>query len=459
MEPTSEQKLILQAVRETEDNLILVARAGAAKTTTLEMVAKELPKKRILSLAFNKAIAQEMKERLPENCEARTLNSLGHRELLKFMSKRPNLRREKLFEILRSLKVPPKQFSDILSACRLAKQFGYTNHKRLKSLMSEQELFDSLEWNFSDSEKLTIIHACRKSADMVFSDGIIDFDDQILIPATCPLIALPSYDVVLVDEAQDLSALNHQFIKKLKSKRLIVAGDPLQAIYGFRGAHKQSMQELGEIFDCQTYKLTTSFRCSRAIIDHVKIFAPDIQAAPNALQGEIIDRGLNWKLDDLPDSTAIMCRWNSPLLHLSLELFLANRNPEYVGHDTLDTLSKILKGVRNRRAKTPEVRAFIKAWEEERLQKNKNRRYTHDIANCLGLLCDGFDNLQQMKSFLLQQRNSKGRIKLLTVHKAKGLEFQDTFILIPDFFSDEGQELNIQYVAKTRARNTITYLE
>ena len=63
--PTPEQQAIIDAACGTSDNILVNALAGAAKTTTLEMICKALPVQPILSLAFNKRIAQEMEKRLP----------------------------------------------------------------------------------------------------------------------------------------------------------------------------------------------------------------------------------------------------------------------------------------------------------------------------------------------------------------------------------------------------------
>ena len=82
--PNSEQSAILEAALDMPDNLQLVARAGAAKTTTLRLIAEVLPKERILCAAFNKAIADEMKEVMPPNVTALTLNSIGFRALGRF---------------------------------------------------------------------------------------------------------------------------------------------------------------------------------------------------------------------------------------------------------------------------------------------------------------------------------------------------------------------------------------
>jgi F-box protein 18 (helicase) len=63
--PTEEQTAIVDASTTTPDNLRLIAYAGAAKTSTLDLVAKANPKVPILYLVFNKANAVEAEKRLP----------------------------------------------------------------------------------------------------------------------------------------------------------------------------------------------------------------------------------------------------------------------------------------------------------------------------------------------------------------------------------------------------------
>ena len=77
MTPTSEQLHIIdKAVK--GDNLIIQAFAGAAKTTTLHMIAKALPQKKILYLAFNKAIVTEAVSKMPTNVTCRTIHSIAY---------------------------------------------------------------------------------------------------------------------------------------------------------------------------------------------------------------------------------------------------------------------------------------------------------------------------------------------------------------------------------------------
>jgi hypothetical protein len=86
MKPAKEQESIIEAARQ-DRNIAINAFAGTGKTTTLSMIAQALPRKRILYLAFNKAIAEEAKRRMPSNVDARTFHSLAFRAM------RPDMKR------------------------------------------------------------------------------------------------------------------------------------------------------------------------------------------------------------------------------------------------------------------------------------------------------------------------------------------------------------------------------
>ena len=78
-EPTDEQKAIVELAKNSTNNILINALAGAAKTTTLELITKAIQGIPILSLAFNKKIMLEMEKRLPSHVKSATLNSVGHR--------------------------------------------------------------------------------------------------------------------------------------------------------------------------------------------------------------------------------------------------------------------------------------------------------------------------------------------------------------------------------------------
>jgi len=76
---SDEQLAIKAAGQDSTDNLLITALAGAAKSTTLELLANSVPQRTVIALAFNKKIADEMREKLPRRIEVRTMNALGHR--------------------------------------------------------------------------------------------------------------------------------------------------------------------------------------------------------------------------------------------------------------------------------------------------------------------------------------------------------------------------------------------
>jgi hypothetical protein len=102
MEPTSEQRDIIEAALKQKDSLLINALAGAAKTTTLEMIASAMPIQPILSLAFNKRIAEEMKNRLPGHVQPMTLNSIGHRTWAAATGRRLTLEKDKIYGIFKA---------------------------------------------------------------------------------------------------------------------------------------------------------------------------------------------------------------------------------------------------------------------------------------------------------------------------------------------------------------------
>src|SRR5712692_4853762 len=69
-----------QAIVDCPADLITVnAFAGTGKTSTLEAFARAKPDKRMLYVAFNKAIQTEAEGRFPGNVECRTTHSLAMR--------------------------------------------------------------------------------------------------------------------------------------------------------------------------------------------------------------------------------------------------------------------------------------------------------------------------------------------------------------------------------------------
>ena len=100
------------------------------------------------------------------------------------------------------------------------------------------------------------------------------------------------YDVVVVDEVQDLNDANHAFLRRCvapEAHRTVVCavGDPAQAIYQFRGANPRSLSKFRDVFAAESLSLTCCFRCPRRVVAVAAHLNRQISAAPGAEAGTV----------------------------------------------------------------------------------------------------------------------------------------------------------------------------
>jgi len=102
--PSPLQQAIFSEVDHGTGSLIIEAVAGSGKTTTCIGCVARIPRNRsVLFLAFNKSIADELKERIPDHTTAMTLNSFGHRALMRSVGGRINIDSNKTRQLMRRI--------------------------------------------------------------------------------------------------------------------------------------------------------------------------------------------------------------------------------------------------------------------------------------------------------------------------------------------------------------------
>lgn len=472
MTPTPEQLAIIEFAKTSSRSLLINALAGAAKTTTLEMICRALPVQPILSLAFNKRIAGEMTQRLPGHVTCKTLNAVGHGVWAAATGKRLLVDTRKSYDILKALieELPKTErysargcFAETLKIVSSAKINGYVpedkfpHATRLTSRAAWLETFEEPP----DDHALDLAESVLERSIAAAYAGAIDFDDQIYMP-TLFGGTFPRFPLVLVDESQDLSPLNHAMLRKLVVARLIAVGDPYQSIYAFRGAMTTSMSRLRETFDMAEMTLSTSFRCPEAIVRRAWFRVPFMRWAPWAIKG-LVEPLDSWTAADIPDGSAIICRNNAPLFRTGMDLIRAGRGVQIVGADIGPGLIKILRGLGPESLTGPAVLSAIDRWEAERLSKSRAKASVSDRADCLRVFASFGDNLGDAIAYAEHLFKQQGPVQLLSGHKAKGLEWDTVYHLdpwrIPSTYADSPeeieQELNVRYVIETRARKQL----
>jgi len=119
--------------------------------------------------------------------------------------------------------------------------FNIINAARIKNVSIEEEYNTDMYSEDIDKHQLKILKEEVDNYKQAY--GLVDFTDMIERFNVAKLC--PKYDVIFVDEAQDLSPIQWKMydILKKNSKHIILAGDDDQAIYGWAGADVKRFQD------------------------------------------------------------------------------------------------------------------------------------------------------------------------------------------------------------------------
>lgn len=464
---SSYQSAVFDATKETPNNLLINAVAGSGKTTTI-IEAMHQASGKCGFFAFNKAIAEDIKSRAG-GAHVQTLNALGH-SLWRTNERNAKLETRKTMGILEKRMRPADfkeygwQISRIVSLAK-ANAFGVGAPPTVDQFV---DLID----NYQMDVPAELVEDLAQAAQQALIKGIddrkeFDFDDQLYMPVLYGW-TFPKFDTVFIDEAQDLSPIQHEMMERLaiRGARIIAVGDPHQAIYGFRGALSNSMDALQTVFLMKELPLSISYRCPKAVVAEAQKIVPHIESSPSAPDGEVL------YVDSDPvtfdHGWMVVCRNNAPLMGLALR-HLRDKRPCQVRTNALDSIEGFIRKFQE--ADTRKVLPKLEAWRDSEVLKATERRFYGKIAGIedryetLKLFCMEFRLVSEMLHAIRAIAASTSGPILSTVHKAKGLESKHVFILRPDLMpskfanSEEAQrqEQNLKYVAITRAQETLTY--
>ncbi len=485
MTNTEEQDAILAATKASKANLMISALAGTGKTSTLLHVERAVPRGAILYLVFNtdnalKAMSLDQlkderkkakpghslnpADRMLSTTKVRTFNSLGHR--IWANGKGLNVNGKKCNLIMQDIITEsPRDYKDtlwsvyheVLQGVSMAKALGYIpsdNVRGAKGLISRAAFHQSLE-ELPDDLTADLIDTVLSRSIKQSYKGLIDYNDQIYMPALFGG-AYPQFPLVLVDEYQDLSPVNHTLLRKLVRGRLIGVGDPWQNIYGFRGAKAGGIEEATEAYKCEGLPLSISFRCPSRIVQNVHWHVPHFKWFT---EGGRVDKPLRIHVSDIVDDTTIICRNNAPLLAMAFRLLAASRSISIAGSDIGPRLIGIMKKLGPETLQRAGVLTSIKEWEEDRLEKES--KTASDMAACMKIFALQGRDLRAAIAYAEHIFKQTGSILLTTGHKAKGLEWPNVIHLDPWLVRKDpsAQNKNLDYVISTRSSDRLTEID
>lgn len=453
------QRAIFADVAEGAGHVLVRARAGTGKTTTIVEALRHLPAgKSALLVAFNKSIAQELERRAPPGVQVRTLHSFGFAALRSAF--RTRLDDGKVDRIARALFDETSLRGGVLG--NLSKLVS-----RAKATLANNEqdldgLVDDLGLDVPEAERSDFIERAAKILRACYQDtASCDFDDMIWL-AVRHGVRVPSFDFVFVDETQDLNASQIELALRAvkRSGRVIAVGDDRQAIYGFRGADARAVDRVVDRLSARVLPLSITYRCGKAIVALAKEIVPDYEAAPTAPDGEVRTVSeANLKADALPGDFVIS-RKNAPLIGLCLGFLAANKPATIAGRDIGAGLLALVD--RSKATAIVDMLAFVEDWrrtESDRLAvRGRDTQPVEDKADCIAALAEGAADVAEVRAriaALFTDKDDSQRIVCTTTHKAKGLERTRAWVLADTFSSGCIEEDNLWYVAITRAKTEL----
>ena len=314
--------------------------------------------------------------------------------------------------------------------------------------------------------------------------GTYDFTDMIYAPVVAGLSPTQHFDLVCVDEAQDLSPMQLAFIRRLPSPtgRLLFVGDANQAIYGFAGADTRAMSRIIEQTEATVLPLSVTYRCPKKHVRFARRFAPDIQAAPGAAEGQITAITEPSLFKHVTPGDLVLCRINAPLVETCLQLIQRRIPAQVLGRDVAGKLLADAKlvfklGLEDWKAKlnrfeSREVASIARSNLPQDVIERVVYRREDELACLRALTKDavsgGVTTLRGLTARIDGLfGEAEGVVTLSTVHKAKGKEAENVFILLPHLMplpnaeTPEEREAEdcVRFVAVTRAKRKLVFVE
>jgi len=464
-------------------NAVIEAVAGSGKTSTMVHASTLFSKQDdAIFLAFNKHIADELKTKLPFNVDCGTMHSICLRAIRE--CRLVDIDSSKLRNIVKSLvdgAVPDSERETRIEVSRrLMKAIPLIKATLINAedTVALMNLFSEYNIDFpSDYILELVLELAQQVIERCAADQTaIDFDDMIWHVHVHD-ITIKKYDWVVVDEAQDLNNLQMEILLKMVKPgkgRVIAVGDRHQSIYGFRGANTQAIPLLIEKLNAEVLPLSICYRCPTRHVELAKALVPQIEAAETAIPGVIEHYTESEVNNQLRNGDLVLCRNNAPLVSLCFRLIERGIKATIKGKDIGKSLIDLIESLKGKNLDDMLKRlSDYQRHETAKLQDKGAEMAAQNVADRCAVIFtvadkEGVCSIEDVTAYLnrLFQDDEMTGVICSSIHKAKGLEADSVYILHPDLMPNRfaktaeecQQEANIEYVALTRSKNFLGFI-
>lgn len=495
--PSIYQEKILKFAHEGVGDAFINACAGSSKTTMLENIVYQVPNnKNKVCIAFNKSIVEEMRNRIGDsvdNLHITTYHSLGYSILNEnFPNINFTIDEDKYINYIRTnlLSLTPygetstlgrnsySYFRNIIQLVEYARYYHRSNIVGIKDIAQQYVM------NLHRDECVV----CKKVLDWGRSNyQTIDYTDMVWLVNELNLTTRKHlYDFILIDEAQDTSVMQQQMTERCSKRgcRKFIVGDKHQSINTWCGSDFNAVEKF-KSEKTQEFELPISYRCPRKIVELAKKYSPNIQCSENAEEGEI---RYNVSVNMPCGNDMVLCRHTAPLIALQQNYFKINKKCYIKGAENI--FSHLIELISSTNSKYidincetidglfPKLFTMLNGVVKNLIENGYPTEdvYTHfsvlelyDNINSIKVLCANLRTTEELLKKINDVFNDKTTegVMLSTIHKAKGLEADNVFILYPSLLPNKYarkeweiiSEEHITYVAYTRAKKTLNFMD
>jgi len=300
--------------------------------------------------------------------------------------------------------------------------------------------------------------------------------------------------VLVIDEAQDMDEDEFNLINALMEQneemRVIAVGDDDQNIFGFRGASSKYLEQFIETNKAAKHELLENYRSKSNLVEFSNQFIKRVQhrlkntpiIARQTDNGKIklvryqSDHLITPLVNDiltaeLTGTTCVLTKTNDDALQITGLLLKNNMQAKLIQSNDGFNLYNLL-----------EVRYFLSLlnqnddvfiisddiWENAKLELTSKFRNSNKLEICNNIIRD-FEVTNPKKKyksdldvFIRESKledffNENGEtIFVSTIHKAKGKEFDNVFLMLNNFNTETDDDKRQLYVAMTRAKQNLT---
>lgn len=402
-----------KAVTSEDNNIVIIAPAGSGKTTALTTaIAKyryDNLNDHICAITFTIAAKNEMLARLKQmgvyDVEISTIHSWARQQLeqlgRKYHMSLTVMQEEEIKGIL-SLLINSYGKSHNNRTVNLEILYQYiTSSHRMDISDSYRRTLDAIELQYQSYKKRKKVYDFTDYPQFLY-DMLVEFNESIT-----------NIDALFVDEFQDVDTVQLQVFDKTYCRKKFFIGDPWQSIYQFRDADGRAFEKLKNF---KVYHLNYNYRSYQEILDFAtSVYTTQLYSHDFHRNDGLMDQSITSIQPYQIKSTKIQC--------------------------TRGNGGQVI---------------VIDNWDNIIQYDSTGAQYINDEISAEEIFKNMLqDNPQFLCRFNKQVKaiSNSTFYSATTIHQAKGLEYSS--VIVVDMGTMTKEELNVAYVALTRAKNRV----